>query len=113
MIALNVETYTHQRWHGTILIIVSVVCIALFNIFAAKYLPSAEGFFACAHVFIFIAVFVAMLVLPHESQSARAVFSEFTDNGAGWGSMPLTVMVGQVPAIFAVLGKPPHFCPYV
>ncbi|KAJ3493496.1 hypothetical protein NLG97_g4701 [Lecanicillium saksenae] len=45
-----------------------------------------------------------MLVLAPK-QSAADVFTGFTDNGAGWPSISLTVMVGQVSTMFVVLGS--------
>lgn len=38
-------------------------------------------------------------------QTASAVFVEFTDNGAAWPTLVLGVLVGQVNALFTVLGK--------
>lgn len=76
----------------------------MFNIFAAKQLPLAEAIFAAFHVLAFFPVIVVLLVFAPK-QSASAVFTQFTDNGAGWGSTALTVMVGQVSNMFCVLGQ--------
>lgn len=112
IIVLADPSYSPERWQATLLIIASAVCIGLFNIYAAKHLPLAEGIFACLHVFALFPVIITLLVLAPK-QSARAVFTEFTDNGAGWPSIALTVMVGQVSAIFAVIGKYAHALRYM
>ena len=46
-----------------------------------------------------------MWALTPVKQSASDVFTAFTDNGAGWSSTGLTVMVGQVSTMFVVLGS--------
>lgn len=92
-----------MRWQGTLLIMASVLGISLFNVFAAKHLPLAEGIFVTIHVFAFFPVIVMLLVLAPK-QAAADVFLHFTDN-AGWPSSSLAVMVGQVSTMFVVLGS--------
>jgi len=96
LIVLNDATYTPERWQGTLLTFAAVIFIASFNIFFARNLPLAEGIFACIHVFAFVPVIVCLWYLTPEKQSAAAVFTQFTDNGAGWPSLGATVLVGQV-----------------
>ncbi|KAM4060949.1 amino acid permease [Hirsutella rhossiliensis] len=104
LITLNDVSYTPERWQGTLLVFASVIGISLFNVFAAKHLPLAEGIFVTIHIFAFFPVIITLLVLAPK-QSASAVFTQFTDNGAGWPSIALTVMVGQVSSMFVVLGS--------
>lgn len=53
------------------------------------------------HIFGFLAVVVVLWVMaPH--QSARAVFTEFR-NGGSWPSIGVSVMVGQISAIYGGL----------
>ena len=54
------------------------------------------------HIFGFFAVFITMWVLGPRSPS-KEVFGGFQDN-AGWGSVGLSVLVGQLAPIFALLG---------
>lgn len=82
----------------------SAIGMSIFNIFGAKRLPLAEGIFVTCHFFAFIPVIVTLLVLAPKVD-AKDVFTGFTDNGAGWPSLSLTVMVGQVSSMFVVLGK--------
>ncbi|OAQ74176.1 amino acid transporter [Pochonia chlamydosporia 170] len=104
LIALNDDSYSPTRWQGTLLVIASVIAVSLFNVFAAKHLPLAEGTFVTLYIFSFFPVVITLLVLAPK-QSASEVFTHFTDNGAGWPSLPLTVMVGQVSSMFVVLGS--------
>lgn len=78
--------------------------MSMFNIFAAKHLPLAEAISAAFHVLAFFPVVVVLLVFAPK-QSASAVVTQFTDNGAGWNSTALAVMAGQVSAMFVVLGQ--------
>ena len=103
IIVLNNDDYTPQRWQGTLFIFAAVIGIAAFNIFAAKRQPLAEGIFATVHVFAFFPIIIVLWVFAPK-QSASAVFTQFTDNGAGWPSTALAVMVGQVSTMFVVLG---------
>lgn len=96
LIVLNDANYTPERWQGTLLTFAAVIFIASFNIFFARNLPLAEGIFACIHVFAFVPVIVCLWYLTPEKQTAAAVFTQFTDNGAGWPSLGATVLVGQV-----------------
>ena len=93
---INDATYTPERWQGTLLTWVAVIAVASFNIFCAKHLPLAEGIFCSVHIFSFVPVIVCLWVMTPTKQSAAAVFTQFTDNGAGWPSMSATVLVGQV-----------------
>lgn len=104
IIVLANPDYVPQRWQATLLIIASAIFIGLFNIYAAKRLPLAEGLFATFHVFAFFPI-IAILWALAPKQSARAVFLEFTDNGAGWPTTAWAVMVGQVSCMFTVIGE--------
>lgn len=101
---MNDSSYEAKRWQATLLIFASVIGIALFNVFAAKRLPLAEGIFVTCHFLTFFPVIIVLLVLAPKSPASE-VFTGFTDNGAGWPNISLTVMVGQVSAMFVVLGE--------
>ncbi|KAJ6446909.1 primary-amine oxidase [Purpureocillium lavendulum] len=104
MIALNDASYLPTRWQGTLLVFASVIGVSMFNVFAAKHLPLAEGTFVTLYIFSFFPVIITLLVLAPK-QPASAIFTQFTDNGAGWPNIALTVMVGQVSSMFVVLAN--------
>ena len=107
MITINDPSFVPQKWQATLLIIATVLALAAFNFLAGKRLADAENVFFAFHLLAFLPVIVTLLALTPEKQTAKAVFTQFTDNGAGWSSMGLTVMVGQVSCIFVVLGNCP------
>lgn len=104
LITVNDETYVAAKWQATLLIIAVAIFITLFNIFAAKHLPLAEGIFVTGHFFAFFPVVIILLVLAPK-RSTKDVFLTFSDNGAGWPNVGLSTLVGQVSAIFSVLGS--------
>lgn len=101
MITINNPDYVPQNWHGTLLIFSMVIVLYVFNTWAAEWLPDFQNILMILHVFGFIAVVVVLWVLgPHPP--ASAVFLEFQDFG-GWSSIGLSLMVGQISAIFCLI----------
>lgn len=104
IIVLNNPSYVPQRWQGTLFIFASIIGMSAFNVFAAKGLAMAESIFVVFHVPAFFPIVITLLAMAPK-QTAAAVFTQFTDNGAGWPSTGLAVLVGQVSAMFVVLGS--------
>lgn len=92
-----------QRWHGTLLIIAVATFAIVFNTLLARKLPLVEGTVLILHIFGFFAVFITMWVLGPRSKASE-VFGSFQDN-AGWGSIGLSCLVGQLAPVFALLGS--------
>jgi choline transport protein len=103
LIILNNPDYAPERWHGTLLIIAVASFSIIFNTLLARKLPLVEGIVLVLHIFGFFAVFITMWVLGPRTPASE-VFSGFQDN-AGWGSIGLSVLVGQLAPIFALLGS--------
>lgn len=53
------------------------------------------------HVLGFLAVILTLWILSPRNE-ARVVFTQFT-NGGGWNSMGLSLMVGQISAIYGLI----------
>lgn len=75
----------------------------VFNTLLARKLPLIEGTILVLHVFGFFAIFITVWVLGPRSTRDQ-VFGEFQDN-AGWGSIGLACLVGQLAPIFSLLGS--------
>lgn len=86
--------------------------IGVFNIMAAQWLAVVERAFALIHFVAFIPMIIAMWVLTPRKQSGRDALLNFTNNGTGWNNMGIVVLVGQVPAMFTLLGSDAaaHMC---
>jgi choline transport protein len=106
LITLNNADYVPTRWQATLLIFASVIGIGMFNVFGAKHLPLAEGIFVACHILALVPIIITLLALSPK-QSPSAVFTQFTDNGSNYPTIVWTTLVGQVNAMFTVLGE---FC---
>jgi hypothetical protein len=105
IIIINEPSYEPQRWHGTLFVYAVTILTATLNIWAARYLPRLEIMFVACHVLLFFPVLITLLVMAPRKQSPIDVFLHFTDNGGGWPTHALDVMVGQVAASFILLGE--------
>lgn len=74
-----------------------------FNTVAAKQLPMIEGIILVFHIFGFAAVLIVLWVLSPKITSSE-VFGSF-DNEGGWSGMGLSLLVGQVTAIYGLIGS--------
>lgn len=107
MVVLNHEGFVPLRWHVTLLIMATVLGLCAFNLFAGKHLALAETIFAAFHFLAVIPVIAVLLAFAPKKQSAKDVFLNFGDNVAGWSSMSLAVIVGQLSSFFVVLRQWP------
>lgn len=103
LVILNNPNYVPERWHGTLIVIAVAGFSIVFNTLLARKLPLIEGIVLVLHVLGFFAIFITMWVLGPRSP-AKEVFGGFQDN-AGWGNVGLSVLVGQLSAIFSLLGS--------
>jgi choline transport protein len=98
LITVNNPDYNAKNWQGTLLVFAMVLVILVANIWGAKSLPMLQNILLVIHCFGFFAVIIVLWVLAPRN-SAKVVFTEFT-NGGGWSSMGVSLMVGQISAIF-------------
>lgn len=92
-----------QRWHGTLLVIAVATFSIVFNTLLARKLPLIEGTVLVLHIFGFFAILITMWVLAPRGNPSE-VFNAFQDN-AGWGSIGLSCLIGQLGPIFSLLGS--------
>ncbi|EGD91062.1 hypothetical protein H112_01652 [Trichophyton rubrum D6] len=102
LLVLNLPEYVPQRWHGTMLVIAISAFSIIFNTFLAKKLPLVEALLLLLHIIDIIAIIVPLVVLAPRS-SAEVVFTKF-NNGGGWSTAGVAVMVGLPPAIASMIG---------
>ena len=111
MVVLDHEAFVPQQWHVTLLIIATVLGLAAFNLFAGKHLAIAETIFAAFHFLAVIPIVAVLLAFTPNKQSAKVVFMYFGENVAGWSTMGLAVIVGQLSSFFIVLRQWPFNYP--
>lgn len=90
----NPDTYTPQRWHGTLMAMSISICVALFNIFLARHLPLVEGIILVLHLAGFVAIMVPLWVMAPRTPSSQ-VWTSFADGGS-WGSSKFLIWSLQV-----------------
>ncbi|OJD18037.1 hypothetical protein AJ78_01929 [Emergomyces pasteurianus Ep9510] len=101
LLTVNKPDYVATNWRGTLLVFAMVTLIYVFNIWVAQGLPMIQNMLLVVHVFGFLAVVIVLWVMaPH--QPAKAVFTEFR-NGGDWPTIGVSVMVGQISAIYGSL----------
>jgi amino acid transporter len=101
LIVLNNSSYIPQGWQGTLFVIVASLIVFIINIWGARTLSFLQNILFVLHVFGFIAVLVILWVVARV-QPAKAVFTQFENNG-GWSSMGLSLMVGQINAVYMAI----------
>lgn len=92
-----------HNWHVALTSMLIVILMTLVNTYGASKLAMLENVFVAMHVTGFFIVLITVAVTG-EKQSGDEVFLEFY-NGGGYPTMGLAVMVGQVTAMWNVLGK--------
>ncbi|KAJ7681611.1 amino acid/polyamine transporter I [Mycena rosella] len=103
LITINNPAYDPTNWHGMLLMFSMVLVLFLANVFGAKKLPVGQNFLVVMHCALLV-VFVAMYAALAPHVSAADVFTTFTNDG-NWASMGLSLMIGQITAIYSLVGS--------
>ncbi|KAF2112669.1 amino acid permease 2 [Lophiotrema nucula] len=93
--------YAPTNWQGTLMVIAVTIVVWVLNIWGANLMPLFQNIMLVVHVFGFLAVIIVFWVLNPRA-SAKVTFTHFTNDG-GWSSMGLSLMVGQISAIYACI----------
>ncbi len=105
LLVVNYPNYTPEAWQGTLFVFAMVLVLFLVNIWGAPLWAVIQNGLMVLHILFFLVVIIVLWVMaPH--QSPKAVFTGFSNEG-GWSSMGLSLMVGQITAIYSLLGKCP------
>ncbi|KAG9512590.1 amino acid transporter, partial [Aureobasidium melanogenum] len=97
----NDTSYEFKNWQGTLFVIAIALVVWATNIWGAKAMPVFQNLMMIVHVFGFLVIIVMIWVLAPRN-TASDVFTTFTNSG-GWSSMGLSLMVGQVSAVYACI----------
>ncbi|KKK27214.1 putative GABA permease [Aspergillus rambellii] len=103
LISIRNPNYNPEAWQGTLFVFAMVLVIYIFNVYAADLMPILNNLLMVLHMVSWaVIVIVLWAMAPH--QPARAVFAQWTNLG-GWHSMGLSVMVGQISAIYGSMSS--------
>jgi amino acid transporter len=107
LISVRNPEYIPEPWQGTLFVYAMVVVIYIFNVYAASWMPRIQNVLLILHIVCWVIVVVVLWAMaPH--QSAHAVFLEF-NNGGGWPTIGVSLMIGQISAIYGSLSRSPSF----
>lgn len=101
LITVNNPSYEPKPWQGTLLIFAVTLIVFNINIWGARALPMFQNLLLVLHVFGFTAIIIFLWVVARV-QPASAVFTKFEVRG-GWNSMGLSLMIGQINAIYVAI----------
>lgn len=97
----NNTDYPYTNWQGTLFVIAITLLVWVSNVWGARVMPVFQNLMLILHVFGFLAIVVCIWVLAPRN-TAATVFTVFTNSG-GWSTMGLSLMVGQISAIYACI----------
>jgi choline transport protein len=101
LITVNNPDYHPESWQGTLLVLAMALVLFCANIGGARALPTVQNILLIVHVFSFFAIiFVIWFLAP--LNSAEVVFTQFRNTG-GWPSMGVSLMAGQISAIYGLI----------
>ena len=101
LISIRNPDYAPENWQGTLFVFAMILVIYVFNVYASNLMPILNNLLMILHILSWVVIVVVLWAMaPH--QSAKTVFTEWKNLG-GWSSMGLSVMIGQISAIYASL----------
>ena len=103
LITINNPNYQPTNWQGTLLVFAMVSIVFVSNIWGARSVPGAQNFLLVVHVGLFLAIVIVLWALAPKTP-AKVVFTEFS-NGGGWNNMGLSLMIGQISAIYGLTSR--------
>lgn len=107
MITIQNPNYQARNWQGTLFVWAMIAIIYYFNVHAASWMPRIQNLLLALHLMCWVIVVVVLFAMaPHNS--AEVVFTEFY-NGGGWPTVGISLMIGQISAIYGSLSWFP-FC---
>ncbi|KAJ5409021.1 hypothetical protein N7509_002904 [Penicillium cosmopolitanum] len=104
LITVRNPDYTAPGWQGTLLVFSMVLVIYFFNVYASELMPLMSNLLMFFHILSW-AVILIMLWATASHRSAEAVFVTDWKNIGGLPTMGVSVMVGQISAIYGCLSS--------
>lgn len=96
------QSYEPTAWHAILIALALLLVCVFINTIVSSVLPQLEATLLIFHVLGFFAI-VIVLVTFTPSQDASWLFTNF-NNGGGWSSQGLSVMVGLTGVVYCFAG---------
>ncbi|CAG8401060.1 unnamed protein product [Penicillium salamii] len=104
LISVRDPDYEPQNWQGTLFVFAMVLVIYIFNVYASDIMPILNNLLMILHVLSWAVILIVLWAMAPR-RSAEAVFLTEWKNLGGWSSMGLSVMIGQISAIYGSLSS--------
>jgi choline transport protein len=101
MIYVNDENYSGTNWQGTMFVWAITLVVYACNVWGGRAMPVFQNLMLILHVFGFLTIIVCLWILAPRNP-ASVVFTQFSNEG-GWSNMGLSLMIGQITAIYACI----------
>jgi len=105
LVGINHPNYSPKPYQGVLFVFACVAFIFCINFWAAHIWPHLQNGLMLLHVLGFLVTIIVYWVCA-DHNTPRQVWLEFSSQG-GWNSIGLSLMVGQITAIYSLLGKCP------
>lgn len=103
ILTVNYPDYNPTNWQGTLFVFTTVLLVWVVNTYLIGVVPMLQNALTWIHVLAFLAIII-VLWTKAPLNSASDVFTTFTNEG-GWSSTGLSLMIGQITAIYALVGS--------
>ncbi|UZP43174.1 hypothetical protein NXS19_010990 [Fusarium pseudograminearum] len=103
LIVLNYPDYVFERWHGTMLCWVILICSAAICVLCSNTLPLIEKLTLVFHVGFFIVIIITMAVVSPTKHTPEFVFTTF-ENNSGWTSDAIAWSIGLLSSCYVLIG---------
>jgi choline transport protein len=103
--SLNNPGYTYTNWQGTLMTMMVLLLVTLFNTVFAKRLPLFEGVILFLHIFGFFAILLPLAILSPKAPATEVFGSAGFANYGGWSSIGGACVVGMLTATGSLGGS--------
>lgn len=83
------------------MVVAVTIVVWYLNIWGSRAMPLMQNLMLVVHVLGFLAIIIVFWVLAPRN-TAKVTFTQFTNDG-GWDSMGLSLMIGQISAIYGCI----------
>ncbi|KAK7948485.1 amino acid transporter [Apiospora aurea] len=104
IVVLNYPNYTFQNWHGTLVSILIAILLVVLNTVGVRLLPWLQTCAFVLHMAGFFAFIIPVWFMGPKPSPSMDVFTQFTNQG-GWHSSGLSVLIGIITPITALIGS--------
>ncbi|EQB43057.1 hypothetical protein CGLO_18375 [Colletotrichum gloeosporioides Cg-14] len=97
------DSYTFERWHGTLLYWAVLVSSASVCVLCSRILPLLEKITMGLHIGFYAVILIAMVVVSPKKHPAAFVFATF-ENNSGWSNDAVAWCIGLLSCCYVLAG---------